>query len=514
VLNGLNNMNRTKSIFLLILSLGIFLRFYDLQGESLQGVEYQMPRIVSCYNFVEKVENFPKEKYPVYTSILKNIISWAYIHPPVYYYCCRLIKFAMDNDATYRIPSTLGGVFSIIFIYLLGTALFGSGAGLLASFLFTISPFNIYYSQYAHSYGLLTFFCLAAMYFFISWLKTNKKIYWFLMLIFNILSIYTHVLAYFIILAQIIYFLHFRKAYAGHKKLFIFASGLLFLAWLFWVPVLIDNFRSGQACEPQPETGLPLLAHLARFIVYFSWGYSWHNFGSPILKSALMSGLLLFMGILLFFFPLLYSLRSIKKNKKQIWFLLYYLALVFLCHLIFLKNMGRFRVEYMSYLLPAFICLVTKGLLDLPKKIRIIFISLITFFSILSLNNYYRPYIFVPFKQAARFIENKEGAKGIIFITNQESIPYYYKGKYLIYTLVDLDINQTISKHPGYDDIWFVFYINPGDPLPPLLIQEMRLNNDYSEMETTSFPERTINNTSLALYRFIKKNRVQPGGIK
>jgi len=227
-----------------------------------------------------------------------------------------------------------------------------------------------------------------------------------------------------------------------------------------------------------------------------------------------MSGLLLFMGILLFFFPLLYSLRSIKKNKKQIWFLLYYLALVFLCHLIFLKNMGRFRVEYMSYLLPAFICLVTKGLLDLPKKIRIIFISLITFFSILSLNNYYRPYIFVPFKQAARFIENKEGAKGIIFITNQESIPYYYKGKYLIYTLVDLDINQTISKHPGYDDIWFVFYINPGDPLPPLLIQEMRLNNDYSEMETTSFPERTINNTSLALYRFIKKNRVQPGGIK
>lgn len=499
-------MNRARLALLFILVLGIFLRLYGLQQESLQGVEYQMPRIVSCHNFMEKVQNYPKEKYPVYSSIFKNVIAWAYIHPPAYYYACRLVKFVMDNDATYRLPSTIGGILSIIFIYLLANALFGPGSGLLASLLFAISPFNIYYSQYAHSYGLLTFFCLAAMYFMLAWLKTNKMIFWLLMLIFDILSIYTHILAYFIVLAQIVYFLHFRKMYAQNKGKFMLSSVLIFLSWLFWVPVLLNNFLSGQACEPQPETTLPLLKHLVRFIIYFTWGYSWNNFANLILKSSLVKGLILLMGILLFFLPLLYGFRSFKKNKNQTCFLLYYLVMVFFCHLIFLKRMGRFRVEYMSYLLPAFLCLVANGLLELPKKIRVILISLIIFFSALSLNNYYRPYIFVPYKQAARFIENNEEKKGIIFITNQESIPYYYKGNHLIYALVDIDINKTISEHPGYDDIWFVFYINPGDPVPPLLIQDMRLKKDFAEVEIASFGERTINNTSLALYRFIKRS--------
>src|SRR3989338_2928619 len=283
-------MNRTKLALLFILVLGIFLRFYGLQQESLQGIEYQMPRIVSCYNFMEKVQNFPKEKYSIHNSIFKNIIAWAYVHPPVYYYSCRLVKIALDSDATYRMPSTIGGILSIIFLYLLANALFGSGVGLLASFLFAISPFNIYYSQYAHSYGLLTFFCLAAMYFLIAWLKTNKKIFWLLMLIFNILSIYTHILAYFIVLAQMIYFFHFRQTYAQNKKMFIFFLVLLFLSWLFWMPVFISNIYNGDGYEMQPETGLPLLKHLGRFILYFTWGYSWNNFGSHLLKSTFIRG--------------------------------------------------------------------------------------------------------------------------------------------------------------------------------------------------------------------------------
>ena len=78
------------------------------------------------------------------------------LHPPGYYLVLHFWRSAFgDSDFVLRLPSALMGVASVLGLYILGSALFGSEAGLWAAAITATMPFHLYYSQEMRMYSQL-----------------------------------------------------------------------------------------------------------------------------------------------------------------------------------------------------------------------------------------------------------------------------------------------------------------------------------------------------------------------
>ncbi len=75
------------------------------------------------------------------------------IHPPGYYLLLHVwTRLAGRGDFAVAFPSLLFGVLLVALAHRLGARLFGRRVGLLAAFLVTISPYNVWYSQQVRMY--------------------------------------------------------------------------------------------------------------------------------------------------------------------------------------------------------------------------------------------------------------------------------------------------------------------------------------------------------------------------
>ncbi|MBN1136457.1 MAG: glycosyltransferase family 39 protein [Anaerolineae bacterium] len=77
------------------------------------------------------------------------------IHPPGYYVLLHVwIRLAGRSDFAAAFPSLFFGVLLVALAYRLAVRFFGPEAGLLAAFLVTVSPYNLWYSQEVRMYTL------------------------------------------------------------------------------------------------------------------------------------------------------------------------------------------------------------------------------------------------------------------------------------------------------------------------------------------------------------------------
>lgn len=80
-----------------------------------------------------------------------------------------------------RIPALLGGMATIVSVYLLGKALYSPNAGLLAAALTAFFPRLVHYDTIARGYSLLDFFTITSLLFGYQSLRTHKPVYWLLL---------------------------------------------------------------------------------------------------------------------------------------------------------------------------------------------------------------------------------------------------------------------------------------------------------------------------------------------
>ena len=98
---------------------------------------------------------------------LAQLWSWSSIvdpgNPPLYYSVLHgWLRFG-DSEAALRIPSMVFGVLTIPLVYALGRTIRDHRLGIVAALLFAISPFQVWYSQEARGYSLLTLGATSAM---------------------------------------------------------------------------------------------------------------------------------------------------------------------------------------------------------------------------------------------------------------------------------------------------------------------------------------------------------------
>ena len=196
-------------ILTVVLIFGLFLRFYQLGNQS-----YWMDEGYTINAVISAIHN----GYSGGSSILD---SGEKYFCPLYCYPTQIISQAIGQTAfSYRLLAAIFGAIFILLAFWLTKIIFKSNkAALLTAFFVSFSYWQIAWSHQARWYTMLeVFFWLALLLFYLFLkAKTNKQkiLYFILSIIFTILAIATHKLAYLLPLIMLIWYFLVIPAQAG-----------------------------------------------------------------------------------------------------------------------------------------------------------------------------------------------------------------------------------------------------------------------------------------------------------
>jgi len=421
-------------ILLLILILGAALRIYNLGIESL------------WYDEVSSVD-----------QALRDLPSLFYkFHlSPLYFLILKYwIRIAGASEFALRIPSVIFGVGAIFLIYKLSVALFNERVGLLSSFILSISPFHIFYSQETRHYALFVFLTLLSITLFLKILK-NKVPGINLYISYGvstILLLYTTLWGIFVVVVQNLFYL--QKV--TQKKRWVITQIIIFIIFLGWlVPFFMFIFENKEylkACIDWIQR--PDVSSLAETFKTFSFGGSrcggWDFFINP--KEIWPSqGLLYILGFLFISGEL--SSRSVNSGNIlfiNLWLFIPIVSL-FLCSFVFCPI---FMIRYLIFVSPAYYILVAKGIDRIRNYLcQVVVILTITILTLPSLDTYYTKELKINWKEAINYVETRIGRDEIIVIApahtsqmfsyySRDGVKFQNKDKMKIAFINDLGISM------------------------------------------------------------------------
>ncbi|MCK4248489.1 MAG: glycosyltransferase family 39 protein, partial [Candidatus Omnitrophica bacterium] len=230
-------------IFFIILLTGIILRFYHIGAKSLWSDE--AGSLITVH----------KDLKYLFTYLFK-----IDTHPPLYYLGLHLwIKIFGQTAAGLRSFSAVFSSLTIGLIFLMGKQFKDLTLGLILSFLFAISAYQIYFSQEARLYSLVMFIFCSGYYFYLRYFNYQKKTDLYLTALINLAGAYTF-LYYIIILGLKDLFLLILMITGKIKKdfkHFIISRLVFIILYLPWIGIIIKkvNKLSGLSLQDNPMTG-------------------------------------------------------------------------------------------------------------------------------------------------------------------------------------------------------------------------------------------------------------------
>lgn len=164
------------------------------------------------------------------------------VHPPLYYLLLHFwIRLFGETETSVRLLSVFFSVLTVVVVYQLGLKLFNRRTAFFAALFTALSPFQVFYAQETRMYSQFTFLGAASVYFFICWLKDDKRLSALFYVISTTLLLYTHLYAGFVVIAQVLYLVllfikarDFSMARPRQWSTGLITIGILFSPWA-WV---------------------------------------------------------------------------------------------------------------------------------------------------------------------------------------------------------------------------------------------------------------------------------------
>ena len=393
-------LKSTIWILLLIIMLGLVLRINNLGTESF------------WYDEIGSIAN---------STIDLSTIFFRFQHAPVYFFFLRCwMKLVPTSEFWLRFPSVIFGVGSILLLYKLGKILFNKTVGLISSFLLSLSPFHLFYSQEVRHYSLFVFLTLLSMFFIIKIAKkqfiADSKLYIYYALA-TVLLLFTHHFAIFVVFSQNLLFL-LQKV--KQKKKWIFTQAIMLLVYLTWFASYLTFFFQENEylilgfswiAKPTPLSFI----NIFRVFAYGGPDYGGSSFFvDPKLLS--ISPLLLYLlGAFLIWGMMSFS----KKNSATLLFLVSWLFIppltMFILSYVFLP---LFVERFFIFALPAYYLLVAKGINAVRNSLCKASIPLlIAVFVWPALHFYYVEDIKIRWNKAIDYIEANKKESNIILVS-------------------------------------------------------------------------------------------------
>lgn len=410
------NNNLVKYILVGIFSLGAFLRTYHIGTESFWFDEAHL--------LLESQKNI---------RVLFGVDIEG-IHPPLYRL---LIHFWMNmgrSEIILRIPSLIFSMVSGIFIYKISKLMFNRIIALYSLFLFSISPFQIYYAQEVKMYSLLLLLSLGSAYFFLRILKEGKFIAWVSYIFFTILSIFTHYFGFFNIFIQNCFLLSYRERYRNFKLKWLIGQLIILLLFSPWLVNFVIHFaRVKSYFWIQPVQLKDLLLTFKNFVL----GYYTANFNVSIVLIFIF--ILFLIGInSIFQDKVNQESNYLSGNRKlSLLFLLNYLFSPLLFAFLFSKFFKPIYLDRSLIISSPFLYIILAlGIERIKKNIIIssLAILMIITASAVALRNYYNnnnfsssPGVVIkkPLKQVLNYIISKYEQEDIILLAHPSLLPSF-----------------------------------------------------------------------------------------
>lgn len=196
------------------------------------------------------------------------------VHVPLYHLVLHYWRaFLGDSILVARLLSLLFFTLSIPALYLLGKRAYSVRAGVLAAFLFAISPFMNWYASEIRMYTLFVFLTILNQYLFLRIIDEKKPrvITWVSYALVNVLGVYTHYFFFLNLIAQGIFYLLRRSHFARYTFWRLLSVAVVVLGalspWVWYV------FSRGVAGFQEPLLAAPSFVDLFSTFSQFLFGF-------------------------------------------------------------------------------------------------------------------------------------------------------------------------------------------------------------------------------------------------
>jgi uncharacterized membrane protein len=237
----------------LVMALGAFLRFFRIGAQPLWLDEATSLRFAH--------------------QSLAELWNWSTIvdpgNPPLYYSLLHgWVRFG-DGEGALRALSALLGVITIPLVYALGRTIRDHRLGIVGALLFAISPFQVWYSQEARGYALLTLGATSAMWGVASLLRAPDRSTrvrdaagpWLAFVVGTTIALLAHNTAVFLPIGANVLMLGWwwkrGREPRGFLPTWMLAQLAVLLLWGSWLPALLRQVADGGAYAwiPRPTFG-------------------------------------------------------------------------------------------------------------------------------------------------------------------------------------------------------------------------------------------------------------------
>ena len=207
---------------------------------------------------------------------LAQIGSAGHTHPPGYYLLLMVwVRSFGSSVVAVRALSVLLGVLNVAMVYWLAHLLFDDTTGLLAALLLCLSPAHIIYSQETRMYALLaaSLTGLLALYYQSTIpAATWKRRHWVALVVLEIVAVYSHFFAFLALASMAIYLLArlWRSGRGEYRPLltrWVLSQGVVFLAFLPWLPTAIRRTLDHTALAAQPPRAAAYVQEIWSFLM-------------------------------------------------------------------------------------------------------------------------------------------------------------------------------------------------------------------------------------------------------
>jgi len=479
-----------------VLVLGIFFRFVNLDQKAYWGDETATSLRISGYRFAElkqvvlrgeemSVKNLQEYQYPNSAKGLSDLFKGLAIEepqlPPFYFMMVRFwVQWFGNSVAVTRSFSAVVSLLAFPCIYWLCQELFESSlTGWVAMALIAISPFHVLYAQEARPYSLWTVTILLSSAALLRAIRLKTKLSWSVYAAALALGIYTSVLSGLVALGHGIYVVaHERFRFSKTVMAYLCASLTGLLLFLPWVVAIIPNFSSADGRTSWTQTIVPLTSLVKTWILNLSRIFFDLN---DIFR---YRNLFLYIVIITLVVYSVYFLYS--QTPKRVW--LFILTLIGVTALAFVLPdfiLGGRRSSVIRYLIPCYLGIQIAIAYLLATKITLMPVKL------------WRQKLW----QLVTVALISSGVVSCAVISQTET--WWYKYREIYDPVVAKIINQ--SAHPLVISPWFNLITLNHVLAPQVRIQDIRQQIELNSLEK-SFSDVFVHNSKETLEVLLKKN--------
>lgn len=393
-------------------------------------------------------------------------------NPPVFYLILKLWSQISTDVAFLRLLSLILGVASIPLFYSLSKKLVTKRFTTPATLLFSISPLLVYFSTETRGYSLATFELLLAVWLFLEWLKSGKKLLLNTLTTVSIISLYTHYYLFLIMLALNFNFFKNLKKNSQYLRAWIVSQIFIVGSFIPWLLFISPN-RSISCWCFKTFQALP-----ATLVAYTTNGVG------VITQKRILTQLPIHFAI--FFLASIYILflflRGIRKSSSLV-------LSFFLVPLLTISIIGLFWPIFspraMIIIAPFYYMIVAVGLASIKNRL-LIYLTYSAFIFIL-LINYFSPFYFGPDFQKAAQIAKSSTNSIVVHLDTLSVYPFKYYQKnnsrnYLVSDNIPPILESTNNEDlanalENKDKVWLVFLTDYGDDEKLFNFSKMLKNN-------------------------------------